>query len=439
MAEDKNEQTPAEQPADGGAINDMPAESGEAVADVAADEVTTEVAEGAEAAEEQVAEAPVEADEALADEAAEAADATEAAEPVLASEAAEHPEPPVDRASAAVETPSDEADAPAQKESQGIGHLVAVGIIALILGILLSLPTFLASQEAGANSDYDVSGGVAAQVGDVQIGENDITNEINKIRATQGLADDDEWGKMLVSSGMTAEVARSSIIEQVVANELVNQAAAENDVEVTDEAIEEEYEKVKKQYGSGNEFEEMLSQWGMSIDDVKTDLKRSLLRTELGKKVVTDVPAISDADLLAVLKVYHPDAVAEDAETLEGVDESIVAEIRESLESYERDSKLTEWLNTYREGKNVTINDMPEGLPYDIDLEPYQDQANVMDGMMMDAEDGAEVAEDAGEETEEIELEDDAVDTVEVEEESDASASSASASAASASASSASK
>ena len=449
MAEEKNEQIPVAQPLDDGAGDEASAaldavveeavgaedsgESAEATADEMLDDsAAPETSEDiqAEPVEQAISEAAPEQDAAEADKAVESVSAS-------ASEVTQQVAQAEQDASSSASISQGDAAVLETKEPQGIGHLVAVGIIALILGVLLCLPTFLATLPT--SEGYDVTGGVAAQVDKVQIGENDITNAIAKIRTTQGFAEDEQWGKMLVSNNMTPEDARSVVIEQFVSDELLKQAAEENGVQITEQAIDEGFEQEKKNYeeemklyGINEEFEQMLTQQGMTTDDVKDAIKKSLMRTELGKKVVTDLQGISDADILAVLKMYHPDAVSEDAETLEGVDESIVAEVREQFEGYERDQGLTNWLNTYREGKKIKINDMPKGLPYDIDLSPYQNEANAMDGMM-EEDAGVEVGNDADSELEDAEPEIVAVEE-EPEEASNASASSASSESASKSA-----
>ena len=45
------------------------------------------------------------------------------------------------------------------------------------------------------------------------------------------------------------------------------------------------------------------------------------------------------------------------------------------MEQNNASSNFTTWFAEYRENAEITINPMPEGLPYDIDLAPYEEQA----------------------------------------------------------------
>ena len=95
-----------------------------------------------------------------------------------------------------------------------------------------------------------------------------------------------------------------------------------------------------------------------------------------------------DEDVLMLLKMYYPDQVPEDADSLEGIDEELVSYIREALASETKNSEFSNWMNAYREKIGVETTEMPEGLPYDIDLTPYQGAVDADGDVVDDAEDG---------------------------------------------------
>ena len=51
---------------------------------------------------------------------------------------------------------------------------------------------------------YDTSGGVAAVVNDVEIGENAINNYIANLRRTKELTEDKDWATFLSQNGVTS-------------------------------------------------------------------------------------------------------------------------------------------------------------------------------------------------------------------------------------------
>ena len=337
-----------------------------------AESAADEGSETTDAVTEEATEAEDSADAALADaeEAAEALDSQADGEADCnESETAEQP------AFTAVPAPAEE---PASKKAKGIGDLVAVGILSIILGVLLCLPTFL--NPSSGEGDSDLSGGVAATVNGTAIGENDVTAYIESFRASQGLTDEESWGKWMVEYGYTPEALRSDTIGFFTQRALIQQAVKENGIEVSDEQVEEQVSQIAEQLGGQEAFEKALSESGTDPQAYRESILLTLQQQELAKKVVQTTESIDDAQVLELLKMYYPDDVDADAKTLDGVDEAKVSEIRSYLESAAIEQGFNEWMNDYAEKAEVVNNDMPEGLPYAIDLAPYQDADQADEG-----------------------------------------------------------
>ena len=314
---------------------DLPSE--EAVQDA---EEAAEAIEAAEAVEEAAAEVE-ETAEAVED--AEAVEETEAAETAEAAVEQEEPSP--------------------VKKSDGVGHLVIVGILSLILAVLLCMPYFL---KGTGNSNYDLSEGVAVTVNGVAIGEKEITDYVAGLRGSMDLNDDAAWADWMDSNGYTPETLRSAVIQYYVSRELQIQAAAENNVSISDEAVEEQVNKLIEQFGSQEALEEALAEQGADLEMYRDSIRLGLQQQELAKKVAQDVEPVTDEQILTILKAYYPEQVSEDATTLEGLDEELVSYVREALESNAVEQAYSAWMQNFEEQAAVEITDIPEGLPYDV-------------------------------------------------------------------------
>ncbi|MBQ9022055.1 MAG: SurA N-terminal domain-containing protein [Eggerthellaceae bacterium] len=76
--------------------------------------------------------------------------------------------------------------------------------------------------------------------------------------------------------------------------------------------------------------------------------------------------------------------------------EALLEVIDEQLQSSAKTTAVNDWYKEYKEAADIVINDMPEGLPYDIDLAPYEAAAEAAasseevvddDSLIVDVED----------------------------------------------------
>ena len=90
-------------------------------------------------------------------------------------------------------------------------------------------------------------------------------------------------------------------------------------------------------------------------------------------EVVTEEPQVADETVLGYLKLYYPDEVSEEASSLDGVDSKKVSEMRTAIANSMRQQAFSDWLADYRMSADVLTHSMPAGLPYIVDLSPYED------------------------------------------------------------------
>ena len=62
---------------------------------------------------------------------------------------------------------------------------------------------------------------------------------------------------------------------------------------------------------------------------------------------------------------------AEGIVSVEQIPEEILSRMRTDITATDKSSEFLSWFEEYKAGAEVQINDMPAGLPYDIDLSPY--------------------------------------------------------------------
>ena len=99
---------------------------------------------------------------------------------------------------------------------------------------------------------------------------------------------DELYAQMVPSAG-------KSVLDNLITMKLVDQDASNKKVTVTQEDEDKELADVKKSFGSDEQFNQALSQSGMSLTDLKTQLK---MQAQL-RKLLADKIKITDADIQA--------------------------------------------------------------------------------------------------------------------------------------------
>lgn len=321
----------------------------------------------------------------------------------------------------------------------------------------------------GITPDTGLTGGVAATVNGTEIPEDDITRNINTLRVSAQMEDDDAWAEYLSQMNYTPSSLRDYYLDSMIDRELVIQFAAEEDCAATDEEIQEQVDKVRANYSSDEAWQTALEGSGFEAeDDYREALKYSIGNDKLEKKFQANaVPdegkmleqaqsqyngmgtmrrsshilfAESDQEkaqsILDQLKAgtldfaeaatenstdtgsaekggdvgwdgtntfveeyqnaldglqvnqmtdlvkseygYHiikctdMVTVPEEMNSLSDVPENLLADIRTSVQETQASDDFTAWKKGKRESSDVVINDMPENVPYNVDMSKYE-------------------------------------------------------------------
>jgi len=77
------------------------------------------------------------------------------------------------------------------------------------------------------------------------------------------------------------------LLAKMIREELMKQGAARYNIQVTDEDVAAEVDELKAQFGSDAGLEQALSQYGMTLDDLRDQIRTNLLLEAIASKDVT--------------------------------------------------------------------------------------------------------------------------------------------------------
>ena len=77
------------------------------------------------------------------------------------------------------------------------------------------------------------------------------------------------------------------LLAKMIREELIKQGAARYNIQVTDEDVAAEVDELKAQFGSDAGLEQALSQYGMTLDDLRDQIRTNLLLEAIASKDVT--------------------------------------------------------------------------------------------------------------------------------------------------------
>ncbi len=262
--------------------------------------------------------------------------------------------------------PADEGSFGKLPAKRKAGIIVSCAIIfACAVLVVVSFGTNLVGKTLADKSldTSDLSGGVAAKVGDVRIGENAVTAYIQNYREANGCTDDAAWASQLQSLGYTASQLRDETLATYTSRELVRQAAISQKVSVPAADVDRALAEAKSEAGTDEAWQLQLKKYLTTEKGYRQDLETSLLYQALVKKTAGNQTA-SDDTVLSYIKAY--DSRYANASSLSEIPEDVVSTYRESYDGNVQSSKFSTWLSTYKDVVGVETYDMPSGLPYDV-------------------------------------------------------------------------
>lgn len=171
--------------------------------------------------------------------------------------------------------------------------------------------TIAASAEAAADTSTSVEV-KAAESAVVEIPESEVTTQIEDMREQvvsyylqmdETLSADDAWGQYLVSVGMTPESMREQVIDSLVESALVKNGAASLGVVVEESEIDSYVQEMSSQYGSEEEWKEILAEAGFTEESYRDTIRTALINQGL-QEVFSETAKADDASMLELAQSY---------------------------------------------------------------------------------------------------------------------------------------
>lgn len=159
-----------------------------------------------------------------------------------------------------------------------------------------------------ADDGQEAAAEVAATVNGTEVPEEKVTAYVADFRESQGFDDDAAWAAWMSDFGYTPETVREDVINYYVKEILLNQAAEEYGVEVTQDEIDERVQEVRSQFESDSDWEAALKDAGFTEEEyADTVIKPSAIQEKLTETLGDELEAgeASDDDVVAMAQSYE--------------------------------------------------------------------------------------------------------------------------------------
>ena len=180
---------------------------------------------------------------------------------------------------------------------------VVVACLAMLLSVGAIALSGVISVFSDDDTDYELTGGIAATVEGVNITEDTITEYIMEWRESYGYEDDDDWAEYLADYSYTPEDFRAEIIDDYIEDLLISLAIKEYGIEVSDEDVEAEWDEIIETSYDGDEdtFVTILETYLGYDKESYLELLEESLQEEALTEAVAPAEDVDDDEVLAVV------------------------------------------------------------------------------------------------------------------------------------------
>ena len=107
-------------------------------------------------------------------------------------------------------------------------------------------------------------------------------------------------------SSQEADIRRLNVLHQMIQDEILQQQAAKLNLTASDEDVNAKLTEIKAPY-TEDQFENMLKQRNLSLDDYKRELRRGLTREKLINKQIESRINVTDAEIASYYNTHKAD------------------------------------------------------------------------------------------------------------------------------------
>ena len=140
---------------------------------------------------------------------------------------------------------------------------------------------------ASCSSESKASGDVAARVNGKEITTADLEKQFQARTSTEQPPSQEE-----------AQDLKLQLLNQMINDRILLEMASQAGLTATDGEVEVKFNELKTQ-GTEEQFQQMLKQQKMSIDDIKAEMRKSITIDKLVNKEITSKISVSEAEIKA--------------------------------------------------------------------------------------------------------------------------------------------
>jgi len=222
--------------------------------------------------------------------------------------------------------------------------MILVGVAAAVVLIVLGVFSFRAGLWGKFGSTKNQTGGPVATVN----GE-EVSRETFDARLQQMTAQYKSQG-MDVSSPENTDTIKNQVVQNLVDETLLTQAATEAGITVSDEDVNSEFDTIATQYGGADAFSQALIAQNVTEDAVRSDLRGQLLLQKYLEQEI-DIKGITASDE-EVQEAY--DSVASQNKDVPAF-EDVKSVIHDQLVQQKTQNAVAAFIQTLRDKGLVTI------------------------------------------------------------------------------------
>lgn len=268
----------------------------------------------------------------------------------------------------------------------------------------------------------------AADENGVSVSDNDVDAQVEQMKSNY--SDDDAWNNALQQAGTTEDQYRESVRQAMLESALKDKVASDNTDPSDDDLL-----TYAQQYASAFSGAKKSSQILFSSDDEATaqEVLDKINSGELSfedavQQYSTDDASKADGgnvgwDLLNQFVSEYTDALAnlsegqvsglvksdygihiikctevytapDEVTSLDQVPPELVEYLRSMVKSSNEASAYQTWFQDYKNQADIQKNDMPSGLPYDVDMSQYQSDDSSSSSSSTDATTSSDASSD---------------------------------------------
>lgn len=154
--------------------------------------------------------------------------------------------------------------------------------------------------------------GVAARVDSTTITEQEVADYINSYRTSYGLSNDANWAAALLQQGTSPNGYRLNTINSLVQTKVVDSTCSAKGITVSDDEINEQIDQIKSSYGieDDDSWSSLLTQNSTTEEKLRDQIRMNLAEQKLYEQEVPKPDGYDDAKTAADAVKKNDDGTA---------------------------------------------------------------------------------------------------------------------------------